>query len=451
MNKNIIFIILFLFSIELAANAQKVYTFDLQKAIDLALVENRNILNAQHDVVIAKKQVWETTAIGLPQVSTELKYQNMVDIPVTLMPAKIFDPTAGPDDYAPMKFGQQHSASFGFTASQLIFSGEYIVGLQASKTYQELSQKAALKSENDVIELVTKSYYTVLFVKENKNVIIKTLEDIQKTFDEIQKIYQVGMAEETDVNQIELNLITVKNSLSSIDRQITIAENILKFQIGIKVSDSIVLTDSLEYIFNNASLKPVMKQGFDINKNIDYQLLQTQKEISELSLKREKSTFLPTISAFYSHSTSGQTNNFDDYFNGSQTYYNSNIVGAGLKWNIFNSGSRYVKVQQAQLELAKMNNQEYILEQNLEFQMGSNKAKLVDAYETYLKEVKNKELAEKIYKTALTKFTNGSISSNELTQLNLQYFNSQSSFYSAMAKVLSAKAELDKILGNNIK
>ncbi len=194
-----------------------------------------------------------------------------------------------------------------------------------------------------------------------------------------------------------------------------------------------------------------MQQGFDLNKNIDYQLLQTQKAISELSLKREKSLFLPTVSAFFAHSTNGQTNDFDNYFDGSQEYYQSNIVGAGLKWNIFNSGSRYVKVQQAQLELAKMNNQEYILEQNLEFQVGSNKAKLVDAYETYLKEVKNKELAENIYKTALIKFTNGSISSNELTQLNLQYFNSQSSFYSAMAKVLSAKAELDKILGNNIK
>jgi len=451
MNKYKLIITLFLFSLIYSANAQKVYTFDLQKAVDLALIENRNILNAQNDVVIAKKKVWETTAIGLPQVSTELKYQNMVDIPVTLMPAKIFNPNAGPDDYVPMKFGQDHSASFGFTASQLVFSGEYIVGLQASKTYQELSQKAALKSENDVIELVTKSYYTVLFVKENKNVLVKTLEDIQKTFDEIQKIYQVGMVEETDVNQIELNLLTVKNSLSSIDRQITVAENILKFQIGIDVNDSIVLSDSLEYIFNNASLKPIMQQGFDVNKNIEFQLLQTQRKISELSLKREKSTFLPTVSAFYSHSTSGQTNNFDDYFDGSQKYYQSNIIGAGLKWNIFNSGSKYVKVQQAQLELAKMNNQEYILEQSLQFQVSSNKAKLVDAYETYLKEVKNKELAEKIYKTALTKFTNGSISSNELTQLNLQYFNSQSSFYSAMAKVLSAKAELDKILGNNIK
>ena len=94
-----------------------------------------------------------------------------------------------------------------------------------------------------------------------------------------------------------------------------------------------------------------------------------------------------------------------------------------------------------------MKNQDYILEQSLSFQVYSSKTKLLNAYDTYLKEVKNKELAEKIYRRALIKFTNGSISSNELTQLNLQYFNSQSSYFSAMAKVLNAKAELDKILG----
>ena len=430
--------------------AQEIHKLSLKDAIDLALQENRNIQNADNDVLIAKKKVWETTAIGLPQVSTESKYSNSLDIPVSLLPAKIFEPTAGPDDYIPLKFGQQHAASFAFTASQLVFSGEYIVGLQASKTYQELSQKARLKSENDVIELVTKSYYTVLMTKENQRILENTQKDIQKTYDEISKTYQAGLVDETDVSQIELNLLTVNNSISSIKRQKRVAENILKFQIGINITDSVLVTDSLYGLFKTASLKTVMQQNFDINKNIDYQMLLTQKEISNLSLKREKSKFLPTLGAFYAHNVNGQTNNFDDYWNGNQAYYQSNIVGASLKWDLFTSGSRYVKVQQAQLELAKMNNQDYLLQQSLGFQVYQAKTKLVNAYETYLKEEKNSKLAEKIYHRSMTKFTNGMISSAELTQLNIQYFNSQSALYTAIGNVLNAKAELDKILGNNL-
>ena len=194
-----------------------------------------------------------------------------------------------------------------------------------------------------------------------------------------------------------------------------------------------------------------MSQNFDISKNIDYQMLQTQKAISNLSLKREKSKFLPTLSAFYSHQVSGQTNNFSDYFDGSLTYYQSNIIGAGLTWNIFNSGSKYVKVQQAKLEVDKVRNQEYMLEQSLSFQVTQARAKLQNAYNTYLKEEKNTKLAEKIYKRSLVKFTNGMITSTELTQLNIQYFNARSSYYSAIMNVLNAKAELDKLLGNNLK
>lgn len=438
----------FMLSFTINTIAQTTHHLTLQKAQALALSENRNIQNAGYDVQIAKKKVWETTAIGLPQVNTGVDYSNMLDIPVTLMPARIFDPNAGPDDYVPLKFGQQHSGAFNFNVSQLLFSGEYIVGLQASKTYQNLSKQAMLREQQDVIELVSKSYFALLFTMENILILDSTLADIQKTYDDISKTYQAGLVEETDVDQIQINLLTVENALSAVQRQLTVSQNILKYQIGLNISDSIIVDDSLSLVFNNANTEAVMLQNFDVTKNIDYQLLQTQKKVSELSVKREKSTFLPNISAFYSHQVSGQTNNFDNYFNGNQDWYQSNIIGAGLTWQIFNSGSKIVKLQQAQLELDKMENNEFLLEQGLLFQVDQARNKLIASYDTYLKEQKNVVLAEKIYRRALVKFKSGIISSNELTQLNTQYFDSQSRYYQAMMNVLNAKVELDRILNN---
>jgi outer membrane protein TolC len=447
MRKTTILIAIVLWGIIPRLIAQTTHHLTLQKAQALALSENRNIQNAGYDVQIAKKKVWETTAIGLPQVSAGVDYNNMLDIPVTLMPARIFDPNAGPDDYVPLKFGQQHNAAFNFNVSQLLFSGEYIVGLQASKTYQNLSKKAMLKEQRDVIELVSKSYYGLLFTMENIKVLDSTLSDIKKTYDDISKTYKAGLVEETDVDQIQLNLLTVENALSAIRRQLVVSQNILKYQIGLDINDSIIIDDSLSYIFENANVESVMLQKFDVTKNIDYQILETQMEVSELSVKREKSTFLPNISAFYSHKVNGQNNDFG-FFNGNQAWYQSNIIGAGLTWQLFNSGSKLVKLQQAQLEVDKLENNKYLLEQGLLFQVDEARNKLIASYDTYLKEQKNVVLAEKIYRRALIKFTNGVISSNELTQLNTQYFNSQSSYYKAMMDVLNAKTELDKILSN---
>jgi len=447
--KKTILIAIFLgyFSISVIAQESKIHRLTLQKAQELALSENRKIKNAGYDVQIAKKKVWETTAIGLPQVSAGIDYSNMLDIPVTLMPERIFNPNAGPDDYVPMKFGQQHNSSFSFSVSQLLFSGEYIVGLQASKTYQNLSKQAMLKEKRDVIELVSKSYYGLLLGMENKKILDSTLADIQKTFDEISKTFQAGLVEETDVDQIQLNLLTVENSLSAVNRQIIVSAYILKYQIGLDISDSLIIEDSLSLIFNNANVEKVMLQHFDVTKNLDYQMLQTQKQVSQLSVKRQKSTFLPTVSAFYNHKVSGQNNKFE-FFGGNQAWYQSNVIGAGLKWNLFNSGSKMVKTQQAQLELDKLENNEYLLEQGLLFQVEQARNKLIANYDTYMKEQKNVVLSEKIYRRALVKFTNGMISSNELTQLNTQYFNSQSNYYRAMMNVLNAKIELDKILNN---
>jgi len=429
-------------------NAQKTYHLTLEKAKTLALSENKRIQNAGYDIQIAKKKVWETTAFGLPQVRAGIDYSNMLDIPVTLMPARIFDPTAGPEDYIPLKFGQQHNASFNFNVSQLIFSGEYIVGLQASKTYQNLSKQAMLKEQRDVIELVSKSYFGVLYTIENIRILDSTFVDIQKTYDEISKTYQAGLNEETDVDQIQINLLTVQNALSAVKRQLTVSENILKYQIGLNITDSIIIDDSLSYIFNNANVEIVMLQQFDVNKNIDYQILQTRKKVSELSVKREKSTFLPNINAFYSHKLTGQNNDFK-FFGDNQDWYQSNVIGAGLSWQLFNSGTKVVKLQQAQLELDKIENNEYLLEQSLLFQVNQARNKLIASYDTYLKEQKNVVLAEKIYRRALVKFKNGIISSNELTQLNTQYFNNQSRYFESMMNVLNAKVELDRILNNN--
>jgi len=310
-----------------------------------------------------------------------------------------------------------------------------------------LSKQAMLKEQRDVIELVSKSYFALLFTMENIKVLDSTLLDIQKTYDEISKTYQAGLVEETDVDQIQINLLTVKNALSAVNRQLVVSQNILKYQIGLDINDSIIIEDSLEYIFNNSNVESVMLQKFDVTKNIDYQILQTQKKVSELSVKREKSTFLPNISAFYSHKVTGQNNDFG-FFNGSQDWYQSNVIGAGLTWQLFNSGTKVVKLQQAQIELDKIENSEFLLEQGLLFQVDQARNTLIANYDTYLKEQKSVVLAEKIYRRALVKFKSGIISSNELTQLNTQYFDSQSRYYQSMMNVLNAKVELDKILNN---
>jgi len=261
------FVILFLS--DLVSFAQKGQSFSLEQAQAYAIKNNYDRLNAERDVLIAKKKVWETTAIGLPQVSAEGNFKNFITLPTTLIPAEVFNPMAPSGTFAELQFGTKYSTSVDFTVSQLLFDGSYIVGLQAAKTYKELSQNALKKSEIEVKAEIAKAYYLVLTAQKNKEILTDIIQTTQKLAHQTAKIYENGLIEEENVDQINLTVNDLKSSLSNADRQIEIAQNLLKFQMGIDLKDTIQLTDNIDFFINNVGTDSLQTQ-FDFSKHIDY-------------------------------------------------------------------------------------------------------------------------------------------------------------------------------------
>ncbi len=437
-----------LLSLKMPARAQQVYRLTLSKAVEMARKENTKVRNANYDIDIARKKVWETTSIGLPQVSTSLSYKNNIDLPVTLVPAKIFNPQAGDDEFMELKFGVQHNVMLNLQVNQLIFNGSYIVGLKTSKIFKQMAEENKIKTENDVVAQTTQTYNTILFSLKNKGILEHTLDDIAKTYEELKATYKAGLAEETAVDQILLNKLTVENAIRSIDRQITVQLNLLKIQMGVDFNDSLVINDSLDLVFENAHVEKALYQDFDMSKNPDYMVMSTKEKIDEKQVSLAKMSLLPSVNAFFSHNQSGQSDDFT-FFNSDQKWFPSNVIGASLVIPITTSGGNIAKIKEAELNLRKTQNNKKLLEQNLLLSVSTARNKLIKEYETYLTQKQNVVLAEKIYKRSLVKFKQGMISSAELTQVNTQYYNSQSLYYAAILNVLNAKAALDKILGNN--
>src|SRR5689334_7498439 len=115
-------------------------TFSLKEAQEYAFKNNANMQNANLDAQIAMAQKNEVRGIGLPQINASVDFKDYLKIPVVLVPADGFGGTPG--SFLEFEFGTQFNVTAGFEASQIIFSGDYIVALQASKTYLELSSKA---------------------------------------------------------------------------------------------------------------------------------------------------------------------------------------------------------------------------------------------------------------------------------------------------------------------
>ncbi|NNG10290.1 MAG: TolC family protein, partial [Arenibacter sp.] len=83
---------------------EETYNFTLEEAIDFALENNYGAINADRDLLDARKQKWETIATGLPQIDGAVSYQNQLKQPVSLLPAELAGGEAG--TFIPVVFGQ---------------------------------------------------------------------------------------------------------------------------------------------------------------------------------------------------------------------------------------------------------------------------------------------------------------------------------------------------------
>jgi outer membrane protein TolC len=87
------------------------------------------------------------------------------------------------------------------------------------------------------------------------------------------------------------------------------------------------------------------------------------------------------------------------------------------------------------------------ISENLKLQFIKAKKQLENSYNTYLLEKRNKKLAQKIYINYQEKYKAGTVSSLELTQAQLQYLNSEQSYFQTIFNLLDAKNKLDQALG----
>jgi outer membrane protein TolC len=126
----------------------------------------------------------------------------------------------------------------------LIFSGEYIVGLQSARIFKELSEQSLTKSEFDIRESVSRSYYTVLILRENLNILKKSLEVTTQTLNDITAMNKQGFNEATDVDQMQLNKLNLENGIFTLDGQAQVSVRLLNFQLGVELAQPIELLDS---------------------------------------------------------------------------------------------------------------------------------------------------------------------------------------------------------------
>ena len=411
---------------------QATLTLSLDSAVNYAIAYNKTLMISGLSIDQADEKVKETIAQGLPQLDATLDYSNFLGAETTLRLGSM------PDTVPPSIIKFNPTSNFQFTASQLVFSGSYIVGLQSVKLYKSLSKTNYEKTQEDITEQVMNSYYLVLISERNNAIVKKNLENLKDVFTNTQSLLEFGVREKTDVDQLRVQVSMMENQLRSSERTVEVNYNLLRLQLGVPAQTQIILTDSLDAILKRADFEATLMQDFKIEDNIQYQAMNVQEKISEKQVLLQKMNYLPTISGFYRYTNKLMKPEFDISPN--------SVLGLNMSIPIFSSGKRRAQVSQAKISLETTQTQKDLLAEQLRIQEKQSRYNLKNAIDQYNSQKENVDVAKSVYDSYREKYRQGLISSLDLTNVNNNYLQAQSAYISSLFQVLQAQTALEKLL-----
>ena len=418
----------------------------LNEAIAYGLTNNRSIINADRDIQKAKKDRWKTIASGLPQISSELNYQNFLEMPVSLVPAEFFG--GNPGEFSELTFGTEQNMIGSLKVEQLVFDGSYLVGLEASRVYLSISENLFEKTHLEIKKLITNLYSNALLAKYNIVFLEKNKASLEENFVEIHQLFKNGFEEEESVEQIQLSLAQTNSRLKYAKNLLHIQEDMLKFVIGYPIDSPLKLADELDDIFNEDLYFISLPNTDDIQNNIDIRIADNNVKAEALLLKLEKSKALPKVNAFINRTYTGNSNDFT-FADSDQKWYGSSLLGLNVKIPIFNSLGRNASTQKAKISLDQAKTQLEETQYKIRIEVDAALSDYQLSIDNYYTEKENLRLAESIERKNQTKFYEGMVQSFELRMAQVQLYTAQSNFVAAIQQVITNKLALETLLNQS--
>ena len=314
-----------------AQDIPQALSLTVDQAVEYALDHNRSVSAARYDLLASEKSVWETMAQGLPSIdaSASLGYN------LAIM-TRIIDIGGTPQ---PFKFGTKYDAAAGVSASAVVFNAPWLVGVETAKMASTLARQGLTQTTLDTKENVKNVYFLILTLKETMKVVDANLENLNAILASTKAMYSVGMAEATDVDQMQSTVTMLENSRSSMLRSLEVNQNMLRFLLGVPANTEITLTDNLDGITAQIDVDALLADEFRLEDNISYQLIETQLAMSELALKSAKASNLPSLAGSIYYNRNGMG---DELMH--MQYFPYSAAALQLQIPIFASGLRSAKI-----------------------------------------------------------------------------------------------------------
>lgn len=413
----------------------------LDKAIALALNQNRDILIAAQDRSKANARISEALSGALPSINVSANYTRNIQKQVLFLPPN--SPINPSSSTARFELGSNNSYDIAASFSQTLYDRRVGVGLDIAKTYRDYAQQAYRGTEQSVTLAVKKIFFGVLLAGKLVEANRQGLEIVKANFENIQSQYRNGTAAEYDMLRAEVEVANTEPLLISAENNLELAKNSLKSLCAIPVDQDVVPEGDFTFEeLPEARMDEARHDAFSNNAVIRELTLTELIQKKNISVERASSFPVLSLVGAYIWQTEDNTFQFKDY-NWAQT---SNL-GLQLSFPLFDGGSARARIQQAKSDYEKTRLAKLEAEEALRIQIESAELRMAEAKKRIQGQEKSIDQAKRAVHIAQTRFANGVGTQLELLDSQVALTRAENNHAQAVYDYLVAEADWQFAVG----
>lgn len=412
-------------SLAVLAQQDNVLSLSLDEAREMALKQNRALQNASYEVQKAHAQRWQSIAAMLPQVDLNLTYTSMCGYEMKI---------------SGMSIPMNPNGTMGLQTSVAI-NGQMVVATLLNNIAIDMQNINRRNAELDLVVDVETMYLTILAMEKTTNLLDSCVMNLRQLYKLTTAAVEVGAAEQTDADQIDVQVAQMENTLSNQRRALEVAYNSLAFTVGAGSHCRLTLTDKLEDVLTVDEAVALLKHDFNVRENYSYQLAEKNVELAKKNEVLAGMAYVPTLSAYHQYSAKSYFGK-DEGMNMTPP----NTIGVTLAVPIWSSGKRAAGVHEKKIARLEAENELADAKDQLEISYNQLKYNLITAYENFETQSKSVEVMKRVMASTANKYQYGTASSFDLTNASTNLLNAHTNYIQAILTLLNSQKALKQLL-----
>lgn len=409
----------------------------LAQALEIALSDNPTIKIADQEIEIKRYAKQGTYAKLYPQIDATASYQRVIEKQTMSM-------SLGGQTQT-IRVGSDNSFNGGISAAMPVVNAQLWSSLKVSALDVELAVEKARSSRQDMVEQVTKAYYSVLLAKESLAVYKGVYDNAVKNNKNVKMRYDVGSVSEYDLISSNVSVQNAEPNVFEAENSVMLTLWQLKALLGLDLQMEIDVEGSL-MDYKSAMDEAYTLSQLDLTDNTTMKQFELQEQMLDKALQIKKLANVPTLSinAAYLYTALGN----DGKFGQKEAWNPYSYAGVQLNIPIFAGLSRRSATRQARLDLSNLQLQR----ENTERQLRVAMVQSLNSMQTSVKQFNSAnatvEQAKRGYEISVKRYDVGKGTLVEIDNSQVALTQAELSRNSAIYNFLNSKIALDKILGN---